>query len=120
MNQKLPNSFYISDSPVGCLLALLLLGLVLGSVGLGFVFKGFLILIALLVILPPLGFLAFRWWLRSKLIEDQCPVCSYEFTGFKNVECQCPNCGEILIVESGRFVRLTPPGTIDVEVVDTE
>ncbi|MGK7872073.1 MAG: hypothetical protein AB4426_01775 [Xenococcaceae cyanobacterium] len=118
MNDNSPKLFWFNNSGFGCLLPLLLTVLLLGSVGLGWLVKSFLILIALLLLMPVIAWLGFRWWLQRNLVEDQCPVCSYEFTGFNRTECRCPNCGEPLKVESGHFHRLTPPGTIDVEAVE--
>jgi predicted RNA-binding Zn-ribbon protein involved in translation (DUF1610 family) len=88
------------------------------SMGLSWVINGFIILVALLLIAPAISFWGFQWWLRRKLVQAQCPVCSYEFTGFKNTEFNCPSCGETLQVEVDRFSRMTPPGTIDVDAVE--
>lgn len=103
---------------MGCWLTLLATVLLLSSVGLGWVVNGFLILVGLALISPVIGWFVFRWWLKRNLVEDKCPVCAYEFTGFNQTECRCPNCGEPLKVEQGRFNRLTLPGTIDVEAVE--
>jgi hypothetical protein len=108
----------LNDSGLGCFLTLILIGLLLSSIGLGWLVNSFLVLLVLLMVMPIAVFLGFRWWLQRKLVEDGCPVCSYEFTGFNGTECRCPNCGELLKVEGGKFLRLTPPGTIDVEAVE--
>jgi hypothetical protein len=118
VNNNFPRLFTFNDSGLGCFLTLLLTGLLLGSIGLGWLVNGFLILLALLILMPIIAFWAFRWWLQRNLVEDRCPVCNYEFTGFNRTECRCPNCAEPLKVESGHFQRLTPPGTIDVEAVE--
>ncbi|MDJ0716118.1 MAG: hypothetical protein QNJ54_18135 [Prochloraceae cyanobacterium] len=120
MNRDIPKLSWINNSGLGCWLSLLLMGLLLGSVGLGWLVNGFLIIVAILLVLPIISWLVFRWWLQRNLIVDQCPVCQYEFTGLAGSQCQCPSCGELLKVESGRFSRFTPPGTIDVEAVDVE
>ena len=120
MNDNFPKLFQYNNSGLGCLLTILLGAFVLGSVGLGWVVNGFLILFGLLLLLPVIGIVGFRWWLRRNLIQDLCPVCSYEFTSLKDTQCKCPNCGEVLVVESGHFKRLTPPGTIDVEAVEVD
>jgi hypothetical protein len=91
---------------------------ILISIGLGWLVKGILILIGLIAITPVLVILGVQWWLKRNLIQDSCPVCSEEFPAFNNTQCQCPNCGEPIKVEQGHFSRLTPPGTIDVQVVD--
>ncbi len=103
---------------MGCWLTLLTTFLLLGSVGLGWLVNGFLVLIGLALIAPAIGWLGFRWWLRRNLVEDKCPVCTYEFTGFNGTNCRCPSCGEPLKVEQGHFNRLAPPGTIDVDAVE--
>jgi hypothetical protein len=108
----------ISDSGLGCLLTLVIIGLLLGSIGLQWVVNGFLIFIALLIVTPIIGIWGFRWWLKRNLVEDECPVCNYTFTGFNNADCRCPNCGEVLKVEHGKFIRETPVGTIEVKAVE--
>jgi hypothetical protein len=118
VNQDIPKTFRLNLSGMGCWLTLLTTFLLLGAVGLGWVVNWFLILIGLVLISPVIGWFVFRWWLRRNLVEDKCPVCTYEFTGFNQTECQCPSCGEPLRVEQGHFNRLTPPGTIDVEAVE--
>lgn len=109
---------YNISSGIGCWLTIIMIGLLLTSVGLGWVINGVLILLALLFIAPVIGLWGFQWWLKRKLVQAQCPVCNYEFTGFKNTEFSCPSCGEALRVEGDRFTRLTPPGTIDVDAVE--
>lgn len=90
----------------------------LGSVGLGWLVNSFLILVGLLVLAPVAAFVGFRWWLQRSLVQNQCPVCRYEFTGLNRTQLKCPSCGEQLTVEQGQFNRLTPPGTIDVQAVE--
>ncbi|MBC6418598.1 MAG: hypothetical protein GDA44_07290 [Prochloron sp. SP5CPC1] len=107
-----------NNSGLGCFLTLLLIGLLLGSVGLGGVVKGFFILLALLLLTPVIAFFVFRWWLQRKLVQDQCPACAYEFTGFAGTNFECPNCGEQLQGSGGHFTPLTSPGTIDVDAVE--
>lgn len=118
MNQYDPKLSQLNLSGVGCWLTLLATFMLLGAVGLGWVVNGFLLLVGLVIISPAIGWLVFRWWLKRNLIEDNCPVCGYEFTGFNKTDCRCPSCGEPLKVEQGHFNRLTPPGTIDVEAVE--
>lgn len=90
----------------------------LGSVGLGWLIKSVAILLLLLVLTPILAFVGFRWWLRRNLVESQCPVCSYTTVGLNGTQLQCPSCSEPLKVEQGMFIRLTPPGTVDVQAID--
>jgi hypothetical protein len=99
-------------------IVLLLIIWLLGSIGLGWLVKSFLILIAIILIAPVIGFLGFRWWLKRNLIVDRCPVCSTEVAGINGAELRCPNCAEPLKVEQGRLFRLTPPGTVDVDAID--
>lgn len=108
----------LSESGLGCGLTLLAIVLLLGAVGLRWVVNGLLLALALLLIVPLLGFWGLRWWLQRSLIEGPCPVCGYEFTGFKGQECCCPSCGEALKTSPQGFERLTPPGTIDIEAVE--
>jgi hypothetical protein len=118
VNNNFFRSYAVNDSGLGCLLSLILVGLLLGLIGLGWLVNGFLILFAFLIISPVIAWGIFRWWLRRNLVEDSCPVCDYEFTGFNRTECQCPNCGESLKVEGGKFLILTPPDTIDVQAIE--
>ena len=118
MNQNFIKLPILNNSGLGCFLSLILAGLFLGAVGLGWVVNGVLIFIAIVLLTPILAFWGLRWWIARNLVEDQCPSCGYEFTGFKQAECRCPSCGESLIIEGDRFIRLTPPGTIEVEAID--
>lgn len=118
MNDNSPKLIWFNDSGLGCFLTVLAIGVLLGSVGLGWLVNSVLILFAILLLLPAIAFVGFRWWLQRNFVEDRCPVCSYEFRGFNGAECRCPSCGEPLKVEKGHFHRLTPPGTIDVEAVE--
>ena len=118
MNNNFPRGFQFNNSGFGCLITLLLAVWLLGAVGLGWLVNSFLILLALVFLLPGIAWFGFRWWVQRNLVRDSCPACSYEFTGFDGSECRCPNCGEPLKVESRRFQRLTPEGTIDVEAIE--
>lgn len=118
MNQDTPKLLQFNLSGVGCWLAVLTTFMLLGAVGLGWIVNGLLILVVIAIVTPVIGWFVFRWWLKRNLVEDKCPVCAYEFTGFNQTECQCPNCGEPLKVEQGHFNRVTLPGTIDVEAVE--
>lgn len=118
MNDRFNKLLQINTSGLGCWASIILTLFILTSVGLGWVIKGFVISIALLSIAPVIAFWGFQWWLKRKLIQAQCPVCRYEFTGFKNTEFNCPSCGEALQVEAESFTRITPPGTIDVDAIE--
>ncbi|MGL6337645.1 MAG: hypothetical protein ACRC80_00715 [Waterburya sp.] len=118
MNDRFNKVLQYNTSGLGCWLSLILIAFILASVGLGWVVNGLVILFALLLISPIITFWGLQWWLKRKLIQSQCPVCSYEFTGFKNTEFNCPSCGETLKVEADHFSRMTPPGTIDVDAIE--
>jgi len=118
VNERFNKVLQYNTSGLGCWVSIILFALIVGKIGLGGVISGFLFLIALSIIVPVIGFWGFQWWLRRKLTLAECPVCSYEFTGFKNTEFNCPSCGESLQVEGDRFTRMTPPGTIDVDAVE--
>ncbi|MBW4448505.1 MAG: hypothetical protein KME38_17000 [Spirirestis rafaelensis WJT71-NPBG6] len=90
----------------------------LGSLGLGWLVNSLLIIFGLLFLTSVLAFFGFRWWLQRNLVNDQCPVCAYEFSGLNNTPLQCPNCGEQLLVQQRHFRRFTPEGTIDVTAVE--
>ena len=111
-------SFDINISSLGRWLTALAIIWLLGSVGLGWLVNWFLVLVGLLLLVPVLGFFGFQWWLQKNLIQANCPVCRYEFTGLNKTQLQCPSCGEPLKVEQGKFNRLTPSGTIDVQAVE--
>ncbi len=111
-------SFQFNFSNLARWLTLLAVIWLLGSVGLGWLVNSFLILVGLLLLAPVLAFVGFRWWLQRNLVQNQCPVCRYEFTGLNQTQLQCPSCGEPLKVDQGQFNRLTPPGTIDVQAVE--
>jgi energy-coupling factor transporter transmembrane protein EcfT len=118
MNQDFRNPSQFNLSGIGCWLTLLLVCWGLGAIGLGWLVNSFFVLLGLLAIAPLIAWYVFRWWVQRNLVEDQCPVCSYPFSGFNGTDCRCPNCGEPLKVEGGHFKRLTPPGTIDVEAIE--
>lgn len=118
MKPNLSPILKLNSSGLGCLLTLVLLGFFLISVGLGWIVNGFLIFLALLLFLPAIAWWVFREWLRRNLIIQPCPVCGNEVTTLKKSKSQCLSCGESLEVKEGKLVRATPPGTIDVTVID--
>ncbi|MEM7590489.1 MAG: hypothetical protein AAF383_03020 [Cyanobacteria bacterium P01_A01_bin.83] len=118
MNDRFDKLLQLNLPGIGCWSTTILTIFILTSVGLGWFVNGLIIFIGLLLISPIIAFWGFQWWLKRKLLLAQCPVCSYEFTGFKNTQFNCPNCGESLKVEAGSFSRMTPPGTIDVDAVE--
>lgn len=118
MNDNFNKFVQYNNSGFGCLLTLLLGAILLSSIGLGWIVNSLVVFVILLAILPVFVWFGFRWWVTRNLVEDQCPVCSYELTGFNQTKFRCPNCGEPLEIKSGRFQRLTPEGTVDVEAVE--
>jgi len=92
--------------------------LVLSSLGWGGLARGLSFLLLLFVLTPALVTLGLRWWLRRQLVAAACPVCGFEFQGVLQTQTQCPRCGERLQVTHKGFVRLTPPGIVDVEAVE--
>lgn len=116
MNQ---NSFRsIQFSGFGFWLTLLAIIWLLGSIGLGWLVKSFFIVIGIVLLLPVVAFIGFRWWLKQNLVVDHCPVCGYESAGINGAQLRCPSCSEPLKVEHKHFHRLTPPGTVDVDAID--
>jgi len=118
VNDRFNKLLQINTSGIGCWASVILTLFLLTSVGLGWVIKGFVISLGLLFIAPIVVFWGFQWWLKRKLIQSDCPVCNYEFTGFKNTEFNCPSCGKELQVEANSFSRITPPGTIEVDAIE--
>ncbi len=118
MNDRFNQLIQYNASGLGCWLTVIFLALFLGSVGLGWIVNSFLILLGFLLVAPILIIWGVQWWLKRNLVQGECPVCNYEFTGFKNTEFSCPNCSEPLQVISGEFSRVTPPGTIDVKAIE--
>ena len=118
VNDRISRILQYDLSGLGCWLTFLAIALLASSVGLGWLVNGFFILIAVAAIAPVVIFFGLQWWLKLNFVQDSCPVCSYEFTGYKNAEFSCPNCNEPLQIASGKFARITPPGTIDVDAVE--
>lgn len=92
----------------------------LGAIGLGWLVKSLVILLGLLLIAPVIAVLGFRWWLKRNVVESRCPVCSNPLAGINGMQLNCPSCGEPLVVQDRVFQRITPPGTVDVQVVDVQ
>lgn len=118
MNDRFNKILQYNFSGWGCGLTIIALALIASSIGLGWIVNGVLVLFVLTLVAPVLIFWGVQWWLRRNFVQDDCPVCHYQFTGFKNTEFQCPNCNEPLQVTGNSFARITPPGTIDVDAVE--
>lgn len=78
------------------------------------------VLVGFILLAPIVGFFGLRWWLSRNIIQGSCPVCSAPLSAFQSSELQCQNCGETLTVQNKKFVRPTPPGTVDVEVISSQ
>lgn len=118
MNNNSPNLFQVNLPRFQSWLTILAVCLLLGSLGLGWIVKSALVVIGLAIVTPIIGFLGFFWWLRRSIVEAECPVCSNPLQGVNGSEIQCNNCGEVLKVDRGQFVRDTPADTIDVIAVE--
>jgi len=86
------------------------------TIGLGWLVNSFFILIGLITIVPVIGFFGLQWWIKRSIVSADCPVCEATFNASRSSQFQCPNCGEPLQEQQNKFVRLTPPGTIDIDV----
>lgn len=120
MNQNFSRLAQINLSGVGCWLTILAFIILLSALGLGWVLNWIFILITLPFVFLFIGFFVLRWWVRRNVVQDECPVCNYSFTAFNGLDINCPNCNESLLVEKGKFVRITPPGTIDIEAIEVD
>lgn len=105
-------------SGIGCWVVGFAVIWLLGSVGLGWLVNSLFILLGVILLLPIVIFIGLRGWLHFNLVQGPCPVCQTELTSFKQTQLCCPHCGEPLQVEGHGFVRLTPPGTVDVSAVE--
>lgn len=52
------------------------------------------------------------------MLSAECPVCHADVVGLRNSKFNCLNCGEPIKFENGKLVRVTPPGTVDVNVIE--
>lgn len=82
----------------------------------GILFDSFLILFAILTIVPVLAVVAFRWWVNRQLVQGTCPSCGADVTGLRNQPFQCMSCGNTVILEQGDFsVKDPSSATVDIE-----
>ncbi len=88
----------------------------LSFLGLGWIINSVFILIGVLFAIPVIGAIAIQWWVSRRVVTSNCPVCEHSSTATLNSQFYCPSCGEPLQIETRKFVRITQPGTIDVEV----
>ncbi|MEM1369627.1 MAG: hypothetical protein AAGG02_16765 [Cyanobacteria bacterium P01_H01_bin.15] len=118
MNTNKYREIRLGNPSLGCGLTFLIIALFVSAVGLKWIINGILILVLLLILTPILAWWGVNWWLKRSLLEADCPSCGVRFTGFRNQNCVCPNCGEELQGLGDHFERKTEPGTIDVEAID--
>jgi predicted RNA-binding Zn-ribbon protein involved in translation (DUF1610 family) len=90
------------------------------TLGGGLLLKGALIFLILLIVLPIAAIFALQWWVKKNVVQAACPVCQYELTALNGSQLNCPSCGEPLQVTQGKFQRMAPEGTVDVQVVDVQ
>jgi predicted RNA-binding Zn-ribbon protein involved in translation (DUF1610 family) len=88
----------------------------LSYLGLGWIVDSFFILMTLAIVTPIVTVFALQWWVKRSVVTSECPVCAHTSIAARNSQFNCPSCGELLQVDKQKFVRFTPPGTIDVEV----
>ena len=113
---NLPNGSGNGWSGLRFWLTALLIFWTLSSIGLGWLVNSFFILIGLVTFVPVIAFFGLQWWVKKSIVSADCPVCNSTFTATRSSQFQCPSCGEPLQEQQNKFVRLTPPGTIDVDV----
>ena len=92
----------------------------LSAAGLGWLVNGIAVVFLMLLLLPVIAVAGVTWWLKRNTATAECPVCGFEMTGVENMALGCPSCGEALQMKQGKFERVTPPGTVDVSVVDVQ
>lgn len=95
------------------------LGLI-SALGLGGILRLLTLGLGLLILAPVVISVIAQWWLRRNWVSGPCPVCGQTVQGLNQTQTQCPTCLEPLQVTAGRFERLTPPGTVDVQAVDVQ
>jgi Zinc-ribbon containing domain len=118
VNQNSFRNLQFNLSGLNFWLTLLAIAWILGSLGLGWLVKSFVIILGLVIIIPVVVILGGIWWINKNAVTAACPVCGTKTAGINGTEIRCPSCTEPLKVESGRFLRITPPGTVDIEAID--
>jgi predicted RNA-binding Zn-ribbon protein involved in translation (DUF1610 family) len=101
-------------------ISILLLCLLLGSIGLGWVVKSALIIIGVVILIPIIAALSFGWWYYRNVGLDECPSCGEMVYGMNNREFTCPHCKDTLTMVNRTVQRVSPLGTIDVTAVEVE
>ncbi len=120
MTYNIPKTWQLNLVGLKPLLNIILIVILFGSLGLGWLVKSALFLMGLVILVPVMGILGFAWWSKQNIVQSACPVCSFELTGLNGTGLDCPNCGEALKVEKGQVLRLSLPNTIDIAAVEVE
>ncbi|MEM9806839.1 MAG: hypothetical protein AAF959_16335 [Cyanobacteria bacterium P01_D01_bin.56] len=118
-----PNGFrqlQLNFSGMGCWLTLGIGLILMTTVGIGWLLKSLFAILLLLFLIPILLVVGVQIWLRRNLVQGDCPSCGQALTGFNKMPLSCPNCGVGLQTRNGAFVRATPEGTIDVDVINVD
>mgnify|MGYP000049654541 CR=1 FL=1 len=118
MNLNQSQRLSVGLSVIRSWLPFILIVLLLGPIGLGWLLKSLLVLVGLILVLPVVLFVGLRWWLGRNLIQGVCPSCGSPLTGLKSTQTTCPYCTQTVAVENSAFQRPTEPGTIDVQAID--
>jgi hypothetical protein len=103
----------------GCL-PWMILGVLFLAVLPNWLANGLLLGLTLLIVAPIVALGVLGWWVRRNFIQGSCPACQYPLNGwkFQSAPTQCPQCGEVLHIQEGRYQRMTPPGTVEVQGVE--
>lgn len=88
----------------------------LSALGLGWIINSIFILVGALIAIPIIGAIALQWWVNRSIVTSNCPVCEHTSSATLGSEFYCPSCGEPLQIDKRKFVRISQPGTIDIEV----
>ncbi|MEM6253973.1 MAG: hypothetical protein AAF821_13725 [Cyanobacteria bacterium P01_D01_bin.156] len=110
----------LNFSGMGCWLTLGIGLMLMTTVGIGWLLKSLFALLLLLVLIPVVLVVGVQIWLRRNLVQGDCPSCGQALTGFNTMPLSCPSCGVSLQTINGSFVRATPEGTIDVDVINVD
>ena len=85
-------------------------------------FDSFLILFAIISVVPVLAMVGFRWWVSRQIVEGTCPSCGATVTGLRGQTFQCTVCGTTMQGEkSGNFFVKDPSkATIDIDAKEID
>lgn len=87
----------------------------------GMLLDSFLVLFAVLTIVPVLAVVGFRWWINRQLVQGTCPSCGAQVTGLRNQAFKCMTCGNTVMGERGDFsVKDPSSATIDIDAKEID